>query len=1079
MQVTLLAFALFSAGLHISAIDRIRINAPTVYPDTVEARRTLDSAFSRAAIEASELFGDVLTVTYARAPAGRPADTPVDTPADTPAYTPAYTIDIVANNIDEGRTLILTIKRATDNTAAAPATFFGPWGEHLARDLAHTVRYLYYSLVGFETFPLAEPPVYLDELSGRMVSTVDLGYSAPITPTSVAVSSNGNILVGTSVAAVELDYLYRELGKPGRELYTSDRIAYAYDVGVTAAGTIFSRSATGGQVFVIRPGFARHQRLQTGIDTPIASLPLSDGSYLVVDATSRRAVRLEGRTAQPLDIYPSEYSYVSVVAAGPEATFWTWDALTGAILVYTAEGIRADTVVPLLPQEERAGVRAMHTLPNGDFLLLTINALYRFNRQGVPLWRLNGLPPPLSGNFMMVQSMAVDPDRGYIYLTSATAQKVYRLVDRFDRTIESDLDARILTINRRITNDPNDADAFAAKARIYEEEDAPALAAETWRTVLDINPFDSAAESALGRTEGLMIAGQARQGRERTLELLGSLGLESARPTYSIAVQMYEQSIAKLVRAPELRAEIRSELETFRREFDQHASPGSRIDPPSLRVVDFTDLFPALIQYYRANAAGTLVVTNDKVAPMHDLVASVDLRFSDYPIESDPVAVLEPGASAEIPILLVLSPDVLGLEEDIPVLARLELSYTTGGERNTTAITHVVTLRRNTALFWDDSGKLVSFVTPNDDLVTRFALDVVRAMPPPSIGLLSDRAWRAAVIADAVGAYGIRYIEDPRSPFTEVFGQTGALDTVRFPRNTLRVRTGDCDDTTALLASLYEAAGIDTAIMTSPGHVFLAFDTTEPVSNRWLYEGSGRTVIVHHGTLWLPIETTILERGFVAAWEEASRLVRTHGELVEFLPTNHQRSIYPPIPLPSASFDLVPPQRSAITTVHDGTQVRVSETMYRDALGVLDQERSSLSARESARISNRIGVLHARYGDLNAAERVLRNLVARTPNYAPAHINLSNLFRLRGDHHSALESAEQAVSLRPRSAAAHLVLVQAAADSGDSMRAREAMAALRAIDSVQAARFSHLLEADEDTRASGGEAPAVFAWEEQ
>jgi hypothetical protein len=90
------------------------------------------------------------------------------------------------------------------------------------------------------------------------------------------------------------------------------------------------------------------------------------------------------------------------------------------------------------------------------------------------------------------------------------------------------------------------------------------------------------------------------------------------------------------------------------------------------------------------------------------------------------------------------------------------------------------------------------------------------------------RLFRALRIIDALGARGIEYVEDPASPISVVLGQESAVDTVRFPRTTLLYQSGDCDDTTALLTSLLEAAGIRTAILTSPGHVFAAFESGEP-----------------------------------------------------------------------------------------------------------------------------------------------------------------------------------------------------------------------------------------------------------
>ncbi|TVR35133.1 MAG: hypothetical protein EA404_01120 [Spirochaetaceae bacterium] len=940
--------------------------------------------------------------------------------------------------------------------------------------------------LAFRLAPLpADQPRYLDQLVPSMLSSADLGYAAPLVPTSVAVRPNGNIILGTAVAAVELDRDYHEIDKPGRQLFTDDRINYAYEVTVTEAGTLFARAATGGNVFVIRPDLPRHQRIHTGIDIAAAFVASADGSLVVADATQRRAVRVQGRSVEPIDIFAGEYSWVQVATAGPGTTVWVWDAITSSIGVYTTSGVELERIQPQIEERERGAVRSIRTLPNGDFILLSTFALYRFDRNGTLQWRADSMPAPAAGGFNEIHSMALDPARGYIYLVSLTGQRVIRLIDVTQPAERTLLERRLLELNAQITAAPDDATLQIQKAQLYRDAGALALEAQAWRSVLDIDVFNQQAEDALAAAEGQLMLAQADRSGRRTLQLAQDVGPESARAIHSITLQLYEQAIARLRALPEQQRLARQELEALRSEFERLSRPQPQPRPPRLETAGATDVFPALIRHYREHPLGSVSVTNQQDRPIEHLTLTAGMRYADPAPASAPLARLNPGETAVLPLHVLLSPEALTVQEDIPVAMQIELHYSVDGRQQTATTTQVVTLRRNTSLYWDDSGKLASFITPNDQIVSDFALHAARSAADHASPLLSARAARAAAIADALGAFGIDYIEDPDSPFTEVFGNPGRIDTVRFPRTTLRLGVGDCDETASLLASLLEAAGIRTAIMTSPGHVFVAFDTEEPLNNRWLYEAADRTVIEYHGTLWIPLETTILQQGFLAAWTEGSRLVQMHADAVEFLPYYRERERYPSIPLPPASFAIEPPGADRLRAAYQLTRDQLRDALYLEVLAATESAleraaghgQTTADPRRVARLHNQTGVLHARAGELGAAEAGFRRALAAQPDSAAPHINLANLHLLRRNHRRALEYAETAQQLRPRSAAVQLIRAQALHALGEHQRAADAIESLRELSAELAARYAYLARADQTLRASGGESEPVSVWE--
>jgi len=1028
----------------------IQIELPNPRIHSQELLDELEPLLHQAAHEANVLFEDLFEVRVS-APDGNSTAQAADKSGvpDRPYAVPDYQLQVIAQQRGAGSALVLRLMPTGDTQSSENFSLLGPWDSNLPRLAAHAIRYMYYQYIGLENEPGGPAPLFLDEFNSSMISMVDLGHSTRVFPMSIDIGPGGHIFLGALFVAVELDHLYREVAKPGSEIYTRDGTNYGVDVRVTSAGTVFARGM-GEDFFVIHPDHPRHQRLRLGIANPIASTALSDGSY--VATSGQKTVRIHNSRVQDLDLRAHENSFTMILAAGPDASLWTWDAVLGAALVYSAAGERLDSIIPLMPEAERGAVRALRVLPDGSFVLLSTTSLSRFDKLGRPIWRIESLPGPVHGDFSLVGSIAIDAERGYIYGLNASAQRMFRLVDTGLATQLSELDKQVLELNSQRAGHPGSLQVLEDLAKLYEDAGAQGLALEMRRSLLELDPFDPELNNEFNRSEGLLLADRAIQGADRALEIRQSIGPESAAPLYTIAVQQFEQSLARLRGFPDQHEHVATELSSFQRRFRALEAPPPR--PPRVEVAGLSDIFPALIRSYRSTPAGHVRITNTLETSLIDLRVTTTFRFADFPAQAGPIPSLAPGASAEIPVFVTLTPEVLTLQEDMPVMFEIKLSYRQHESEHQLSLNRTVMMRRNTALLWDDSGKLASFITPNDEVVQNFALSVLSDADRSSF--VSLKTTQAALIADAVGVYGISYIEDPASPFTEVFGRSDVLDTVRFPRTTLRVRSGDCDDTASLLASLYEAVGIRTAIMTSPGHVFIAFDSEEPAANEWIYASEQRELIRHAGTLWIPVETTILEQGFPAAWEEASRLIRTHREEIEFLPLAEQRVLYPAIPLGPAGFTVVAPSATPVGTRAARSGEELLTSMYIRRLAQLRAEIEGLEPAGAARQNalNRVGILHARAGHPSLAQQAFQEILEASPNHVPALINIANLELLQGEYLAAQALAEQILGARPFSVAALSIAIQSALHLGDLSKAQNRLEEMRSLDSAAAGRIS-------------------------
>ena len=114
--------------------------------------------------------------------------------------------------------------------------------------------------------------------------------------------------------------------------------------------------------------------------------------------------------------------------------------------------------------------------------------------------------------------------------------------------------------------------------------------------------------------------------------------------------------------------------------------------------------------------------------------------------------------------------------------AQITITYVAGGAERKLSRTTAATIYRNTALTWDDTRKIFSYVTPNEETVSGFAAGSWRATRGPERISPSRKIFRAMRVCDALGVYGIAYVENPDSPFSKALGKAEIVDTVRFPR---------------------------------------------------------------------------------------------------------------------------------------------------------------------------------------------------------------------------------------------------------------------------------------------------------
>jgi transglutaminase-like putative cysteine protease len=277
-------------------------------------------------------------------------------------------------------------------------------------------------------------------------------------------------------------------------------------------------------------------------------------------------------------------------------------------------------------------------------------------------------------------------------------------------------------------------------------------------------------------------------------------------------------------------------------------------------------VYPSSYELFAFRPIGTVRVRNISDKPINAKASFFIERYMNAPTETPAVYML-PGEEKEIPFNAVLNEQVKTVKTLTIREGNVYVNATPAEEYDDKTQTKILIHGRND---WDgDVHSLRHFVTPNDPDVLRYTRDVLLQFRDSlaAVPRELEQIAKARLLFNAF-AGKLVYVGDPK--------QTS--DYVQYPSETLTLRSGDCDDMTAFFASLLSSVGVSTAFVDvappdSPeeSHIYLMFDSgVEARLSGRVSENEKRYVIRKNAqgveTVWIPIETTVITKGFDEAW---------------------------------------------------------------------------------------------------------------------------------------------------------------------------------------------------------------------
>ncbi|HXF59589.1 MAG TPA: tetratricopeptide repeat protein, partial [Candidatus Saccharimonadales bacterium] len=458
-----------------------------------------------------------------------------------------------------------------------------------------------------------------------------------------------------------------------------------------------------------------------------------------------------------------------------------------------------------------------------------------------------------------------------------------------------------------------------------------------------------------------------------------------------------------------------------------------RRSPAPNEKVETHELYSSLYRSYAREPFGTVRVRNLDDTPITARLKVFIPDLMTNPSEQD--IVLRPNATQEVALTAVLPDRVVDRTGDRTVQVQVSTTYQSLRLPRTEKASARCVAYGPGAIDWSKGmAQAAAFVTTRDPAVESLAREAVRAVDPARVSSGNRNVDFTAAIFDAVATLGVTYVADPNNPYATISGKSEAVDTILYPRQTLEKRTGDCDDTTVLLAALLGNVGIRTKFVDVPGHIFLLVGADLHERNRFALGAEENQYVILDDEVWIPLETTALRQGFAEAWrigaeEYASWSARGHAQVVD---VDAAQARYQPgtlsTPASTPSLDSAALQG---TLIKDLSQVAGRRQAY---LASHYEDTRSQMGQTSAGM-NELALVYYSAGRLDEAKTALHQALEREPRSARTRNNLGVVEAAGGDLEDAAAQFQSAVDTQGDEAGYWLNLGLARYAAGDSLAA--------------------------------------------
>jgi tetratricopeptide (TPR) repeat protein/sugar lactone lactonase YvrE len=560
--------------------------------------------------------------------------------------------------------------------------------------------------------------------------------------------------------------------------------------------------------------------------------------------------------------------------------------------------------------------------------------------------------------------------------------------------------------------EPKSIEALLLGAEAAYRQGKNGEAIEVLKRALALEPDSYDVNFKLGRSyadNGIFAEAQ------KHLERAGQLNDRVDAPQVALGQMLltqrsYDAAIAAFTKAVAINGSDANKRElnaAYDRKKQAQAGTGGRIAMEDLRL---ERVFASAHKQYATEPLGRVKLRNDSGEDLKNLKLSFFIKeYMDFPVTKE-IPELKAKSALEMTLNATFNNKVLGIDEDTRVLVVTTFAMADARD-GSQEITQAMTLYGKNAIVWSNSDMIGSFVTPRDDTLRNFVREATNRYGAPSQSVLNRPLAQAATLFNTLSGLGLRYQPDPNTPFSRLSAEQ--VDYIQFPRETLKLRSGDCDDLSVLLAAGFENLGIESAFVEVPGHIFLMFNTGLKAADRGLISLQDELLVLRNGEVWIPVEATLVAASFTEAWAEGARKYNEAAKAGKANVVSLRKAWekYQPATLAPAPQTVEVPTGERVTRLIAREQsLLLARRLERE---VMPYRRALALNPKDADARLQIGTIYARNGVNDVAQKEFDAILSQEPRHVSALNNRGNLYFAQGDFERALDAYRTAEEVDP------------------------------------------------------------------